>query len=155
MTDFPYYKQETVWTCGASVMRMALEKCEIKKSEKQVVKILKTNKIRGTWHKDFPRVAEKYKLNYVVKRNATIDDLKYFQKKGYTIIICYYYPSEKVDHYSILKSIDSENIYFYDPWFGENHKYSLKYFNRIWKSNPKYDNEKCWFFAVKNNESKT
>ena len=114
MTDFPYHKQETIWTCGASAMRMALEKCGIKKSEKQVVKILKTNKIRGTWHKDFPRVAEKYKLNYVVKRNATIDDLKYFQKKGCTIIICYYYPPEKVDHYSILKSIDSENIHFYD-----------------------------------------
>lgn len=147
--SFPYHKQETCWTCGSAAMRMALEKLGIKKSEKQVVRILKTNKIRGTWHKDFPRIAEKYNLDYVVKRNATIKDLKHLQKQGFIIIICYYYPKDKVDHYSILNKINSKSIYFYDPWFGKEHKYLLNYFNSIWKSDPKYDNEKRWFFAVK------
>ena len=149
MVNFPFYKQETNYTCGAASMRIALKTCGIKKSEKQLVKLLGTNKVRGTWHKDFSKLAEKYKLNYVAKRNSSIEDLKEFQRKGYTIIICYYYPSEKVDHYSILKNIDNRHIYFFDPFFGAKHKYTLKYFNKIWKSDPKYDNERCWFFALK------
>ena len=130
-------------------MRMALESCGIKKSEKQIAKLLGTNKVRGTWHKNFPIVAEKFNLNYVVMRNATIDDLKEYKKKGFVVVICYFYPPEKMDHYSVLKKIDNEYIYFWDPFFGEEHKYLLTYFKKIWKSDPKYDNEKCWFFAVK------
>ena len=147
--EIPFYKQEYTYTCGAAAMRMVLERSGVKKSEKRIVRILKTNKVRGTWHKDFPRVAEKYKLNYIVKRNSSIEDLKKYKKQGYNIVICYYYPPEKVDHYSVLKKIDKENIYFYDPYFGEDHKYSLNYFLKIWKSNPRYDGEKRWFFGVK------
>ena len=82
MARFPFHKQETKYTCGAAAMRMALEFCDIKKSEKQVAKLISTNKVRGTWHKNFAIVAEKFKLNYIAMRNATIDDLKEYQKKG-------------------------------------------------------------------------
>ena len=154
ITDFPFHRQQTCWTCGPAAMRMALEKSGIKKSEKQLVRILKTNKIRGTWPRDFPRVAEKYKLDYVVERNAEIQDLEYFQKQNYTLIVCYYFPKEKVDHYSVFKEMDSEKIYFYDPLLGNGHRYSLRYFNKIWRLDPKYDNEKHWLFGVKNKELK-
>ena len=130
-------------------MRMALGFCGIKKSEKQVAKLLGTNKVRGTWHKSFPIVAEKFRLNHVSIRNATIADLKEYQKKDFAVVICYFYPPEKVDHYSVLKKIDNKFIYFLDPFFGEEHKYLLSHFRKIWKSDPKYDNKKCWFFAVK------
>ena len=43
---FPFHKQETNYTCGSAAMRMALESAGIKKSEKQVEKLLSTNKIR-------------------------------------------------------------------------------------------------------------
>ena len=145
---FPFHKQETKYTCGAAAMRMVLEFCGIKKSEKQVVKLLGTNKVRGTWLKDFPRLAEKYKLKYVVKSNSTTNDLKKLQRQGYIILICYYHPPQKVDHYSVLRKIDSENIYFWDPWYGPEHKYTLRYFRRIWKSDPKYEKEKAWFIAM-------
>ena len=149
MAQFSFHKQETKYTCGAASMRMALTFCNIKKSEKQVAKLLRTNKVRGTWHKSFPIVAEKFRLNHISMRNAKINDLKEYQKNGYAVIICYFYPSEKVDHYSLLKNIDAKYIYFLDPFFGEEHKYLLSYFKKIWKSDPKYDNEKCWFFAIK------
>ena len=148
---FPFHKQETCYTCGAAATRMALEFVGIKKSERQVVKILGTNKIRGTWHRGFPIVAEKFKLIHVSMRNSKIEDLKRYQKDGFAVILCYFLPTEKVDHYSVLKNIDKKFIYFWDPWFGPDHKYSLKYFNNAWKSDPRYDNEKHWFFAIKNN----
>lgn len=130
-------------------MRMALAALGIMKTEKQVAKLLSTNKIRGTWHKRFPIVAEEFKLSHVSMRNAGIKELKRYQNKGFIIIVCYYYPPEKVDHYSVLKKIDSNYIHFYDPFFGPEHKYSISHFLKIWKSDPRYDNEKRWFFAVK------
>lgn len=149
MAQFSFNKQEKNYTCGAASMKMALEFCGIKKSEKQVAKLLRTNKIRGTWPKNFPIVAEKFRLNHISMRNATINNLKEYKKKGFVIIICYFCPSEQFDHYSILKNIDAKYIYFLDPLFGKEHKYSLSHFKKIWKSHPKYDNEKHWFFAVK------
>ncbi len=142
----PFHKQETRWTCSAAAMRMALEACGIRKSEKQVVRLLKTNKIRGTWHENFPKVAEKYKLNYVVKRNSNIGDLKKFLKEKYFIIVNYYYPPQSVDHYSVIKSIDSKHIYFLDPWYGKNHKYAISEFRKLWHDTEK---EKCWLIAIK------
>ena len=130
-------------------MRMALHACGITRSEKQIAYFLKTNKIRGTWARNFPLVAEKFKLNYQIKRNATISDLKRLLSEQYIIIVAYMYPPEKVDHYSVVRKIDKNNIYFWDPYFGADHKYTLKYFGTIWKSDPKYDNENAWFIAVK------
>lgn len=149
MAQFPFHKQETNYTCGAASMRMALEFCNIKKSEKQVVKLLRTNKVTGTWHKSFPIIAEKFRLNHISIRNATINDLKECQKKGFAVVICYFYPPEKVGHYCVLNKIDKNFIHLRDPQFGPEHKYSLNYFKKIWKSDPRYDNEKRWFFAVK------
>ena len=154
MEYFPYHKQETKNSCGAASMRMALTFCGIRKSEKEVAKLLETDN-RGTWNKSFPKVAEKFKLNYVVMRNASVDDLKEYKKRGYAIIIGYSYPPEYYGHFSVLKGIDEKNIYFLDPLFGENHKYSISRFNKIWRSATsqeigiKSDKEKHWFFAVK------
>lgn len=146
---FPYHKQETNYTCGAASMRMVLENFGIKKTEKQIVKLLGTNKVRGTWIKNFPIVAEMFKLNYVVKRNATIADLKKYFNEESVLIINYFIPADKVDHYSVLKKIDNNNIYFFDPFYGPEHKYSLSNFKRNWRSDPKWEKEKSWFIAIK------
>lgn len=145
----PFHKQETCWTCGSASMRMILEACGIKKSEKQVVKLLGTNKIRGTWAKLYPQLAEKYNLNYIVKRNSTIDEVKKLMKDGYFILTSYYVPKEKVDHFVVVKKIDDEYIYFLDPCYGPEHKYKLIYFLKVWKTDPKYDNEMAWFIGIK------
>ncbi len=144
-----YHKQQTDYTCGAASLRMALQACGIRKSEKQASKLLSTKKVKGSSNEDFPKVAEKFLLNYQVKRNAEIKDLKECLKQGYAIIVGYYYIPEHFGHYAVLKKIDSKCIYFLDPLFGPNCKYSLRYFKEFWRNSPKGDNEKRWFFAVK------
>jgi len=144
-----YLEQKTAYTCGATVMAMALRKFGIRKSEKQLVRLLKTNKVRGTWHRDMVRVVEKYNLSYIVTRDGTINDLKYFMKSKHTVIVCYYFPKEKFDHYSIIKKITSKKIYFYDPWFGPNHSYTISYFNKIWRGDPLFKTEgDRWSMAI-------
>lgn len=149
MEIFPFHKQETNYTCGAASMRMALAFCKIKKSEKQITKLLGTNKTRGTLDKSFPIVAENFKLNYISMRNAEINDMKKYNNNGFVIIVCYFCPLENSYHYSVIKSIGTKYIYFYDPYFGKKHYYPLSIFKKIWKSDPKYDKEKRWFFAIK------
>lgn len=149
MKGFKFYKQETIWTCGPAVARMAFEYAGIKKSEKEFVKLLKTNKIRGTYHEEFPALAEKFQLNYVVNRNSSLDDLKFFLDNDYVIIISCFFKEHKTDHYMIVRSIDSSDIYFFDPEDDGDYKYSLNHFNKIWKFDPRYSKEKRWFFGVK------
>ncbi|MDP1696167.1 MAG: cysteine peptidase family C39 domain-containing protein [archaeon] len=144
-----YHKQETNFTCSAACMRMILASFGIKKSEKSLAKLLKTNRIRGALHKDFPTVLENYKLNYIVKRNASFDDIKQLHKEEYKIILSYYAFNGKIPHSAILKNINSRFIYLIDPWFGPNHKYSLKKFKKLWVSDKRFEKEKRWLMAVK------
>jgi len=147
--DYHHYFQETEYTCGAACMRMALRHFGIRKSEKTIAKMLKTNKVVGTWHRAFPPVAEKYKLDYVVKRSANINDLKEYYEKGYFIIISYTHTPEKFSHFSVLKKIDKDFVYLLDPYKRPRKKYKISFFEKLWKSNVNYEKEKRWFIAMK------
>lgn len=147
--SFPYHKQERIYTCGPAVMRMVLEACGIKKSEKKLIKLLHTNTIVGTRRSAFPKAAEKYGLNYHVLRYASLDDLRHYFRKRYVIIVGYLYVQEKIGHFAIVKKITKDTMYLYDPWFGPQHKLSSSYFQKLWSSSQRYVNEKRWFIAVK------
>ncbi|PIR03316.1 MAG: hypothetical protein COV60_00975 [Candidatus Magasanikbacteria bacterium CG11_big_fil_rev_8_21_14_0_20_43_7] len=149
MTPFPYYPQETMYTCGAAVMRMALEYCGIVKSEAETMTLLGTNKVKGTKNKSFSVLAERFQLNHATIRNGTMADLKLYKRKGFVVIIGYLDHVDHIGHYAVLKKIDATHIYFWDPMFGENHKYKISRFKKMWKGYHKYDGEDGWFFAVK------
>jgi predicted double-glycine peptidase len=144
---FPYHSQETSYTCGAACMRMAFEKLGIKKSEKQMARLLGTNKVNGTTEKDFARIAEKYKFNYLVEHRGTLKDLKKFLKNDYVVIVCFHYLPEDIDHYSIIRKIENGEIHLTDPYIGPDHKYKIDYFEKIWKTVSEKD--KRWFIALK------
>jgi len=145
--EFPYHKQESSYTCGAASMRMALEYLGIKRSEKQVARLLGTNKVKGTWEKEFPKLAERYRLSYVVNHRGAISDLKRLNKKGYVIIICFHHPVDKIDHYSVIREIAEGKIHLYDPWKGPDSVYKLSYFDKIWRTEQEKDLR--WLIAIK------
>lgn len=144
-----YFKQETNYTCGAAAMRMTLSKFGINKSEKQVCKHLGTNKVRGTWNKSFPEFAEKMKLNYIVRRNSNIKELKKAFLEGFAVIVCYYIPKDKVDHYAVVKKINNQSIILMDSYYGDNLIIKINDFLKNWNSDSRWDKEKRWFFGVK------
>lgn len=145
----PYYKQETEYTCGATCLRMILAGIGIKKSEKQIAKILKTNKRIGTWHKYLPRIAEKYKFSYLVKRDSTISELKKYSKNGWKAVVCFHHPISG-PHYAVIKKINWHSIYLLDPGFGPNERYIIPRFKRRWHDRE----ENNWFMAIKANKKK-
>jgi len=146
---FKYHEQETEFTCGPAVMRMVLSNHGIDKREKEVAKILRTNKVRGTYLRELPRLAEKYRLSYVVKRNSDINDLRVLDKLNFTIIVCFFDMKSKEGHFAVLKKITKNNIYFWDPYWGPHRKFSLVYFNRIWWLGPSDEPDRRWLFAIK------
>lgn len=139
-----YHKQETNYTCGPACMEMVLGSLGIKKSEKQISRLLKTNKRKGTWHKYLPELAERYKLDYIVERNGTIADLKRYLKNNWRIIVCFYYGG--VAHYSVVRKINWHSIYLIDPIHSDNHHYFIPSFKKRWKDDEK---EIRWFVAIK------
>jgi ABC-type bacteriocin/lantibiotic exporter with double-glycine peptidase domain len=148
MMKIPYHKQQRFNTCGPAAMRMVLEHFGIKKSEQELVKVLKTNIFQGTLHKNLVKAAWLYDLRYYSFGNAAIKDLKDFQDKGYAIIVAYR-PPEDFYHYAVLKEIDDKYIHLYDPWYGPLTKYALEDFIQRWKSNPLFEKKKRWFIAMK------
>lgn len=150
MVQIPYYEQQTKYTCGPACMRMVLASLGIHKKEGQITKLLGTNKIRGTNHGDFVSLAEKYKLRYSVNREATIDELKYYYKNHYKIIICYFHPVEKDGHYAVVRKLTNTKITLMDPIDGPNKTYSLNYFRKVWGTRKTYNKERSWFMAIRN-----
>ena len=144
----PYFKQETSYTCGAAALRMVLASIGIKKTEKQVAKILGTNKRNGTLHDDFFKVAEHLKLKYIVERRSSVKDLKKLQEKNYRIIVNYLLPVSKVGHYAVVREVHSKYIRLLDPLIGPDQVYPMSYFIKNWKSGFEKDYSR-WFFAVK------
>ncbi|MBI5553220.1 MAG: C39 family peptidase [Candidatus Diapherotrites archaeon] len=146
---FPFHRQETEYSCGAACMRMALEWAGIPKTEKQVISLLGTRFQHGTNNRDFPRVAEKYRLNYRVGRNASISDIRECLRRHYCVIVCYVYAPEKTGHYSVVKKITANKIHFRDPCLGPAHAYPLPEFRKNWRNGSREDPDQRWFFAVK------
>jgi ABC-type bacteriocin/lantibiotic exporter with double-glycine peptidase domain len=128
-------------------MRMAFEKLGIRKTEKQMARLLGTNKVMGTHEKEFPKIAEKYRINYLVERKGKISDLKKLHKNKWIIIVCYNNPAEDEDHYSIIRKIEGGLIHLYDPWSSPDHKFKITYFKKIWKT--EFEKDLRWFFALK------
>ncbi len=130
-------------------MRMVLGAVGIKMTEKKIAALMETTKKHGTWNKSFPELAEKMKLSYIVARNSSIRELKSIKKQGYLIIVGYFHKPENMGHYAVVKKISGKTIYLFDPFEGFSHYYFLEEFDKIWRNDPKGDNEKRWFFGVK------
>lgn len=145
----PYYKQETQWTCGAASMRMVLASMGKVCSERYIAKLLKTSKRTGTKHKHMVQLAEQYKLTYVVSRNASLEDVAFFLKRKYRVIVCYQHPKDNAGHYAIVRGLTQKRIRLLDPLDGPGVSYSRAYFEDIWRDDPDDDNERHWLLGIK------
>jgi len=151
ITQIPFFKQETDYSCGLASMRMVLSSLGIDKTEKELqVPMNYYSEGKAVWHKAFPNFAEQLKLTYVTIRNASLKDIENLIDQNFRIIVSYFIPKEKVDHYSVVRGMDSSYIYLLDSWFGPKHKYTRRYFIKNWFD---LENEKCWLFGVKKNEN--
>ena len=148
--EMPYFQQETKDTCGAASLRMVLASLSIKRNEKLLAKLLKTNKKSGVRVEAFSAAAEKFKLRYIVGRNASLSDLEEILDRDYRVIVGYRHP-DMDGHYAVVTKIGDKNIYLNDPnpYAGPDTRYSKKYFQTLWRRGFKYDKDSSWFIGMK------
>lgn len=137
------FKQKNDWTCGPAVARIVLHAFGYKKPLKEVSKSLRTNK-DGTTNAQMIQLFKKNQLKFKVKDGAKITDLKK-QTKKHLVVVAYSIPSSGDSHYSIVKRVDRNRVYFHDTWFGSSHSYNINYFLKNW-----HDGEAIhWMLAIK------
>lgn len=149
MKNLPYFKQQTEYTCGPASLKMVLHALGINVSEKQMVKELGTTRKTGTANVAFPTVAEARKLTYLTGRNGTMQDLRGLLRRGYKIIVGYFYEPDEEGHYAVVKEVGWFRIVLADPKEGPSHTHSIRHFKKIWHNDPTFDAEEGWYFAVK------
>lgn len=138
------YKQKDDWTCGPAFLKVVLDYFGIEKDISTLIKELGTTRNDGTDESSIVKLLKKYKLKFIVKENTSLDDLRGYLK-DHLVVVCFWVPFYKFSHYSIVKGVDSERIYFHDTWFDPNHSYKIDYFLRNW-----WDEEsKGWMLAIK------
>lgn len=143
----PHFKQESIHTCGPACMRMVLAASGINKSEKQLARLMRSSTKHGTHHWEFPKLAEKLKLQYVVgQENSTLNELKSVIKKGFHVIVCYFDHEDGFGHYAVVKAVTPRYIYLLDPFEEPNFKQPLKQFIKDWYGVNTY---RGWYFGVK------
>lgn len=145
--EIPFFKQETDYTCGAACVRMILASFGVRKSEKEIAKVMGSSPKVGTWNRQFPLLAEKFKFCYSVGRNSSPKDIRAMLRDGFKIVINFYDPKEEVGHYAIVKSANASKIYLIDPWHGPRESYSWKKFLPLWKGT--IDPDRRWVFGMK------
>jgi predicted double-glycine peptidase len=138
------YKQKNNWTCGPACMLVVLDYFGTKKDIGSLLIEMRTTKKEGTHHSDIINLLKTCKLQYLVKRNCSIHDIKKHLCTN-LVIVGYWIPYYKESHYSIVKKVNSSRIYFHDTWFGPKHNCTIDYFLRNWWD----DEAKGWMIAIK------
>lgn len=143
----PYFKQETDYTCGVACMRMILASFGIRRSERVLAKIMGSSPRFGTLNRQFPLLAEKFRLSYFVGRDASLKEIDAYLKSGFCVVVNFFDVIEQVGHYAVVKSVSKKQICLIDPFHGPGFSLSINAFLKVWKNS--YEQDTRWFFAVK------
>ena len=66
----------------------------------------------------------------------------------YIIILRYYMPQYKDDHYIVIKEINDKFIYFYDSIYGEN-QMDIVNLNNLWHTDNGHGNQPGWMIGIR------
>ena len=115
----PFVYQETAYTCGPAVLQMAFSFLGKFKSEKRLATEAGTNSAVGTTHQGMIDTALQENFYCYINQDSTIEEIKYFVKLGFPVIVDYTEPSSDEGHYSIVSGYQDGHIILNDPWNGK------------------------------------
>ncbi len=136
----PFQETLNAGMCGPASLKMVLSYYGIEKSEKELAKLCKVDKILGTNDKDIKRVAEQLGFKVVIKNNSNFKDIEKWLDKKVPVIVDWftkgrqeYSESETADgHYSVVAGLDEKYIYLQDPEIGRIRKLKKEDFMTVW-----------------------
>jgi len=136
----PFQETLNAGMCGPASLKIVLDYYGIEKSEKELAKLCKVDKILGTNDKNIRQVAEQLGFNVVIKNNSSFKDIEKWLDKKVPVIVDWftkgrqeYSESETADgHYSVVAGLDKKYIYLQDPEIGKIRKLKRKDFMKVW-----------------------
>ncbi|MDD4761408.1 MAG: cysteine peptidase family C39 domain-containing protein [Candidatus Pacebacteria bacterium] len=148
----PFFKQDTNYSCGPVALQMVFLFFGKMKSEKELIKKLKTRKDEGISHTKMKEGAKKFGFRVVIKEDATITMIKNFLKKKKPVIVNYIEPDYQEGHYAVVTGINRGVIIMNDPWHGKNFKMEKEEFVKRWRS--EYEKSKRWLMVISKKKRK-
>lgn len=130
-TSVPFYKQDTIYTCGPASLQMVLSFLGDFKSEFALSRAAHTSKESGTKHSSMIDVARREGFFCYVNSHSTINEIKHFLGIGFPVILDYIEPLSNEGHYAVVTALirgrflRRERVYLNDPWHGANYQLSL------------------------------
>jgi ABC-type bacteriocin/lantibiotic exporter with double-glycine peptidase domain len=103
----------------------------VTRSEKQVAKLVGTNKVSGESPKSLERAARKFSKEIISKDCSNWLELMRFSKTHH-ILIGYWLRTDDTGHYSVVEKVTPTSITIYDPWDDKPIRYKRSYFDTVW-----------------------
>lgn len=132
--DVPYFKQDTVYSCGVASLQMVLEFFGVFESEKKLAKEAHTNPENGTTYKWMIDVATKKGFYCYVNNESSLEEIGYFLEQKLPVLVRFIEPSNNEDHYAIITGIQKGQIIMNDPWNGAGFRMEYHDFVERWHS---------------------
>ncbi|MFA5173267.1 MAG: papain-like cysteine protease family protein [Candidatus Paceibacterota bacterium] len=142
----PFFKQDTVYSCGPTALQMVFLFFGKMKSEEELIKKLKTRKDEGTSHTKMKEGARKCGFRVITREGATITTIKSFLKKNRPVIVNYIETENNEGHYAVVTGINKGYIVMNDPWYGKNFKMEKGEFVKRWRS--EYEESRKWLMVI-------
>lgn len=132
--DVPYFKQDTLYTCGPTSLQMVFAYYGIVESESSLAHDLMSDPKEGTAHQHMIAAVQAHDLHAYVNNNATLSELEHLLT-GLRVpsIVRYLETGMNEDHYAVVVGISSDEIALNDPWHGERIRFPLAEFEERWK----------------------
>lgn len=143
----PYFKQDTVYTCGPASLKMAFAHFGVEVSEDELVPLLGTNDAFGTEREKMSDVVKSFGLIPFERTDATIDDVRRLVSRGVPVILRFLEEQDNTDHYGVAIGIGEEEIVLHDPWVGANISYELGRFVIRWPCTYRRG-QTCWMLGI-------
>jgi len=148
MRRIPFYRQETHYTCGPSVLRMALAAYGRKVSEAYLKRLCGTSARHGTSNNGLMRCLRTMEVPYITEYRARYDELQIYVERGVVIVdwmpqVVFpehpgFQASPQFDpdedaHYAIVAAAGKRRVFLQDPVLGRRVRLKREEFVRAWR----------------------
>lgn len=131
--EVPYFKQDTIYTCGPAALQMVLAYYGMRQSEQTLAEQLKTSDSKGTSIQHMLDVARRSDFYVYMNNEASLGEITYlltaFRAPS---IIRYLETDQDEDHYAVVVGVSDRDVILNDPWHGPKTRLSRLEFEKRW-----------------------